>query len=261
MGDVRGVLRAVRARPARRHGPRRRTWPPTCAGVLPQALDENGPHVDFPVCGGGLLALGAWDLTGGVGDAETSLRMIALGQRFGYHRTLPTMAWANVLQVLASVDPAYPARVEALVAEYACPPRSRAAGRGAGVGVGLRAVGVAGPGNAAFARLSGPARVHAPRQPRICAVRPRRPAPPARPTTRSTSPAGTPAPTTARTLRPRRHRRALPSRPPRSRRPRWRGHAPRRRRARPGSPARTPAASPAACPRGRTRWTGTSAGT
>jgi len=102
-------------------------------GVLPQALDENGPHVDFPVCGGGLLALGTWDLTGGVGVAETSLRMTALGQRFGYHRTLPTMAWANVLQVLASVDPAYQARVEALVAVYAA--RSAVELRGEALGL------------------------------------------------------------------------------------------------------------------------------
>jgi len=101
--------------------------------VLPQALDENGPHVDFPVCGGGLLALGTWDLTGGVGVAETSLRMTALGQRFGYHRTLPTMAWANVLQVLTSVDPAYQARVEALVAVYAA--RSAVELRGEALGL------------------------------------------------------------------------------------------------------------------------------
>ena len=112
-------------------------------GVLPQALDENGPHVDFPVCGGGLLALGAWDLTGGVGDAETSLRMIALGQRFGYHRTLPTTAWANVLHVLASVDPAYPARVEALVAEYAARPAVALRGEALGLVSGCGGVGFA----------------------------------------------------------------------------------------------------------------------
>jgi hypothetical protein len=101
--------------------------------VLPQALGENGPHVDFPVCGGGLLALGVWDLTGGVVDAETSLRMTALGQRFGYHRTLPTMAWANVLHVLGSVDPAYPARVEALVASYTSRPAVELRGEALGL--------------------------------------------------------------------------------------------------------------------------------
>jgi hypothetical protein len=59
------------------------------------------------------------DLTAGAGDAETSLRMIALGERFGYHRTLPTMAWSNVLQVVESVDPSYVARVSALGEAYA----------------------------------------------------------------------------------------------------------------------------------------------
>ena len=48
--------------------------------------------------------------------------MTALGQRFGYHRTLPTMAWANVLRVLEAADPSYPAKVEALVASYASRP-------------------------------------------------------------------------------------------------------------------------------------------
>ena len=92
----------------------------------------NGPHVDFPVCGGGLLALGTWDLAGGVGDAEPRCGR-ALGQRFGYHRTLPTMAWANVLQVLASVDPAHPARVEALVASYTSRPAVELRGEALGL--------------------------------------------------------------------------------------------------------------------------------
>jgi hypothetical protein len=43
------------------------------------------------------------------------------------------MAWANVLQVLASVDPAYQARVEALVAVYAA--RSAVELRGEALGL------------------------------------------------------------------------------------------------------------------------------
>ena len=74
VGDVRGVLRTVRARPAR-PARGRADLASELRGVLPQLLDENGPHVDFPVWVACLLALGTWDLTGGVGVAETSLRM------------------------------------------------------------------------------------------------------------------------------------------------------------------------------------------
>ena len=33
------------------------------------------------------------------------MQLVALGQRFGYHRTLPTMAWANVSGVVEGLAP------------------------------------------------------------------------------------------------------------------------------------------------------------
>ncbi len=74
--------------------------------------------MDFPVLGGVMLAEGCW-LLGGDPTPEitdAALRMVALGQRCGYHRALPTMAWANVSGV---VEGLVPGRLTPLVEKYA----------------------------------------------------------------------------------------------------------------------------------------------
>ena len=47
---------------------------------------------------------------------DAAVQLVALGQRFGYHRTLPTMAWANVSGV---VERLAPGRLAPLVEQYA----------------------------------------------------------------------------------------------------------------------------------------------
>ena len=71
--------------------------------------------------GGVLLAVGCWELTGDLDETsrDAAVRLVALGQRFGYHRTLPTMAWANVHAV---VDAVVPGALDTLVEEYAGQP-------------------------------------------------------------------------------------------------------------------------------------------
>ena len=105
-------------------------------GVLPQALDENGPHVDFPVCGGGLLALGTWDLTGGVGGRRDRA---ADDRARPALRLPPHAADHGVGQRAAGArvgGPGAPGAGRGPGRRVRRPPRCRAAGRGAGVGVG-----------------------------------------------------------------------------------------------------------------------------
>ena len=77
------------------------------------------PQLDYPVAGGVLLAVGCWELTRRArrDPAPTPpSACVALGQRFGYHRTLPTLAWTNVRAV---VDAVVPGVLDRLVEEYA----------------------------------------------------------------------------------------------------------------------------------------------
>ena len=85
---------------------------------VPELLGESMPQLDFPVLGGVLLALGCWVLTGepDATQRDAAVRLVALGQRFGYHRTLPTLAWTNVHSV---VDAVVPGVLDGLVEEYA----------------------------------------------------------------------------------------------------------------------------------------------
>jgi hypothetical protein len=84
---------------------------------LPQLLSDDAPRADYPVLGGVLLAVGSWVSSGSPEPpvADAARRMVALGHRFGYHRSLPTMAWAHVLTV---VDPDGAAGLEVLAERY-----------------------------------------------------------------------------------------------------------------------------------------------
>ena len=88
------------------------------AEKLPGLLAAEGFDHDLPVVGGVMLAYGCW-LIGEPLDEEmtdAAVRLVALGERFGYHRTLPTMTWANVREV---VDGLAPDRLTSRVEEYA----------------------------------------------------------------------------------------------------------------------------------------------
>ncbi|MBV9831854.1 MAG: hypothetical protein JOZ82_09675 [Marmoricola sp.] len=88
---------------------------------LPALLDEPTLSIDYPVVGGVLLAEGTWVLTGDPApeEADAALRMVALGHRFGYHREMPTMAWANVVGVVGAHAPG---DLEPLVDRYGAVP-------------------------------------------------------------------------------------------------------------------------------------------
>ena len=85
---------------------------------LPELLGDSMPQLDYPVLGGVLLSVGCWELTGEPDETQrhAAVRLVALGQRFGYHRTLPTLAWTNVHTV---VDAVVPDVLDKLVEEYA----------------------------------------------------------------------------------------------------------------------------------------------
>ena len=88
---------------------------------LPELLSDSMPLLDYPVLGGVLLAVGCWELAGDLDEnrRDAAVRLVALGQRFGYHRTLPTMAWTNVHAV---ADAVVPGALDKLVEEYAGQP-------------------------------------------------------------------------------------------------------------------------------------------
>lgn len=76
-------------------------------GKLVTVLDPTALRLDYPVAGCVLLAVGAWDLVDGEDrvSRRTAVRMIALAERFGYQRMLPTMGWANVVAMAENLAP------------------------------------------------------------------------------------------------------------------------------------------------------------
>lgn len=80
---------------------------PETAGSLAASRRDR----DFPVLGGVLLGYGCWVLAGSVAREESptarmaAVRLVALGHRFGYHRSLPSMAWDNVRGLVERTAP------------------------------------------------------------------------------------------------------------------------------------------------------------
>ena len=71
-------------------------------------------RLDYPVLGGALLALGAWDLAGDPDDPEPAVRAFALAKRFAYQRVLPTMRWSNVERIAEKHAPGLLARLDSV---------------------------------------------------------------------------------------------------------------------------------------------------
>ncbi|GGF35531.1 SARP family transcriptional regulator [Marmoricola endophyticus] len=63
-----------------------------------RVLGDAERHVDYPVTGCLLLALGAYDLVAG-SPVAPAVRALALARRFGYQRNLPSMAWDGVVRL------------------------------------------------------------------------------------------------------------------------------------------------------------------
>ncbi|MBL7517754.1 AAA family ATPase, partial [Frankia sp. CNm7] len=95
------------------------------------ALEPGRPHLDYPVCGMALFALGAWGLLRSAMPAADAVRLLVLAERFAYNRMVPTMSWERI--ALRAEERA-PGRIAAIRAEYgeARGPRGGGAGRPGG---------------------------------------------------------------------------------------------------------------------------------
>ena len=101
--------------------------------------------VDYPVTGMALAALGLSLLGRDPGpDAEAAVRLLALGQSFGYNRWFPAMAWEPMVEL---ADDAAPGLLAAVLEEYGDRKgrelRADRAGAGGRDGVGLHLPGEA----------------------------------------------------------------------------------------------------------------------
>jgi predicted ATPase/DNA-binding SARP family transcriptional activator len=88
--------------------------------LLGQTPDQGtaGPHFeDLPLSGVLLVAVGAWGLRHGDPLAlDEALRLMAIGHRWTYNRSLPSLSWEPLAEL---ADQARPGRLDELLAEYA----------------------------------------------------------------------------------------------------------------------------------------------
>jgi len=86
-----------------------------CRADAINALDPANVHLDYPVTGQVLFALGSWGLLRSAISSEDVLVLLALANRFAYNRTVPTLAWERVAP---RVEESAPARLAELRAGY-----------------------------------------------------------------------------------------------------------------------------------------------
>ena len=87
----------------------------SCRERATQAFKSTDPHLDFPVTGMVLFALGTWALLRDAAPGDDALRLLALADRFAYNRAIPTMSWERAT---AQAEAALPGHLAALVDEY-----------------------------------------------------------------------------------------------------------------------------------------------
>jgi predicted ATPase/DNA-binding SARP family transcriptional activator len=80
-----------------------------------RALDQSNPHLDYPVAGMVLFALGSWSLLREAAPADDAVRLLVLADRFAYNRTIPRMAWERIAP---RAEEAAPGRIAEMWAEY-----------------------------------------------------------------------------------------------------------------------------------------------
>lgn len=78
-------------------------------------LNTGIPFLDYPVCGTMLFALGVWGLLRGDMAPGDAVRSLVLAERFGYNRTMPSMAFERIEP---RAERAAPGAVAAVRAEY-----------------------------------------------------------------------------------------------------------------------------------------------
>jgi predicted ATPase len=77
----------------------------TLADRVVRSMSPENPHLDYPVCGLGLFALGSWGLLRDALPPADAVRLLVLADRFGYNRTIPTMAWERAVEACADRAP------------------------------------------------------------------------------------------------------------------------------------------------------------
>jgi predicted ATPase/DNA-binding SARP family transcriptional activator len=60
-------------------------------------LDPANPHLDYPIAGLALFALGSWGLLRDAVPVGEALALLVLAERFAYNRMIPTMAWERIV--------------------------------------------------------------------------------------------------------------------------------------------------------------------
>jgi predicted ATPase/DNA-binding SARP family transcriptional activator len=68
----------------------------TCRERALRVLDLANPHLDYPVAGLALFALGTWALLRDPAEARDAVALLVLAERFAYNRMIPTMGWERI---------------------------------------------------------------------------------------------------------------------------------------------------------------------
>ena len=86
-----------------------------CRADAVRAFDPAERHLDYPVAGQVMFALGAWGLLRSAMSADGALTLLALADRFGYNQTVPTLAWGRTA---TRAEESAPGRLATLHAHY-----------------------------------------------------------------------------------------------------------------------------------------------
>ncbi|WP_244927868.1 BTAD domain-containing putative transcriptional regulator [Nocardioides sp. W7] len=80
-------------------------------------LDAGAPHLDYPVIGSVVYALGLWDLTRPEGVGPHAVELLVAADRFAYNRMLPSLDWAYAAQCAEDLVPGALAAARAALGE------------------------------------------------------------------------------------------------------------------------------------------------
>jgi hypothetical protein len=80
-----------------------------------QVLDSARRHMDYPVFGLVMFALGAWGLLRDALPPADAVRLIVVADRFAYNRSMPTMSWERIT---VEAERRAPGVMATLIAEY-----------------------------------------------------------------------------------------------------------------------------------------------
>ncbi|MGH3290674.1 MAG: AfsR/SARP family transcriptional regulator [Trebonia sp.] len=76
-----------------------------CRESAIRVFGDPGPQLDYPATAQLLFALGTWALLRRPDDPDVALRLLALADRFGYSRSVPSMMWDRIVPAAEEVAP------------------------------------------------------------------------------------------------------------------------------------------------------------